>query len=636
MGKPIKARMFLSNLYPYEILTDIIKPLNSWHPFPKVEERDAWEVLPIGIRTRFINQGHRFLKKTWPTLPADIYLLFSRIGNRSQYETLYFQRREILLHLILAELMEAQGIYLESIANAVWSICEESSWCIPAHIGMQKAGLGLPDIADPYIDLFAAETSAILAWTFYFLDAELCKISPLIPRRIIHEIKTRILDPALARDDFWWMGFTDRSVNNWNPWINSNWLASLLLVEADQSIRIQSVAKILRSLDRFITTYPEDGGCDEGPAYWGVAGASLFDCLELLNKATGGIIDVYDRPLIQEIGRFIYRAHISDDYYVNFADAPACLTPTPTLIFEYGKRIHDTKMVSFGAWVASRSGLLKKGSVGSLSNMRRVVAGLFVLGEIATTKPRCPLLQAVWLDQIQVASGRDEADSRQGLYFAAKGGHNDESHNHNDVGHFIVYKDGKPLIIDVGVETYTRKTFSTQRYEIWTMQSAYHSLPTIDGVMQSAGKHFAARDVRYEANNKKVRFSLDIAKAYSPEAKLKSWVRYLTLHRRKSIQLVDTYEFLEPPKDLTLSLMTPCRLNVSIPGEIHLLEAPLAGQRKSGTGLISYDKTQLTVVVEVIPIKDEELRAVWGSQLRRILFTILNISQQGSLEIMIS
>ncbi len=87
--------------------------------------------------------------------------------------------------------------------------------------------------------------------------------------------------------------------------------------------------------------------------------------------------------------------------------------------------------------------------------------------------------------------------SARGLTVAAKGGHNDESHNHNDVGEFVVYCDGKPLLIDAGVETYSRKTFSPQRYEIWTMQSAYHNLPTIDGVQQAPGAAFAARDVTY-------------------------------------------------------------------------------------------------------------------------------------------
>ena len=168
------------------------------------------------------------------------------------------------------------------------------------------------------------------------------------------------------------------------------------------------------------------------------------------------------------------------------------------------------------------------------------------------------------------------------------------------------------------------------------MQSAYHSLPTIDGVMQSAGKHFAARDVRYEANNKEVRFSLDIAGAYPLEAGLKSWVRSVILQRKQSIILVDSYEFVDTPLEIILSLMTPCNVNLDIPGEIQLFETSLAGRRKSGIGLITYDKTQLSVVVEDKPLQDAKLRSVWGIQLRRILFKVVHILPQGSVVINIS
>jgi len=162
--------------------------------------------------------------------------------------------------------MEGQERFLDAIANAAWSICEESSWCLPAHIAAQKAGSGLPDTTEPVVDLFAAETSALLAWTHYLVASQLKQVSPLLPPRIEREIQTRILTPALERDDFWWMGFTEREVNNWNPWINANWLASVLLIEVDETRRRTSVAKIMRSLDRFITPYPQDGGCDEGQA----------------------------------------------------------------------------------------------------------------------------------------------------------------------------------------------------------------------------------------------------------------------------------------------------------------------------------------------------------------------------------
>ena len=167
---------------------------------------------------------------------------------------------------------------------------------------------------------------------------------PLVRERVRLEVDRRILTPNLERDDFWWMGFTPREVNNWNPWINSNWLASVLLLERDPERRVRAVAKIARSLDRFVDAYPDDGGCDEGPSYWGRAGASLFESLELLHAATGGRLDVYREPVVRAIGQYIARAYIAGDYYVNIGDASAKVKPEPELVFRYGRAVGDPSL----------------------------------------------------------------------------------------------------------------------------------------------------------------------------------------------------------------------------------------------------------------------------------------------------
>jgi hypothetical protein len=79
----------------------------------------------------------------------------------------------------------------------------------------------------------------------------------------------KALIPYYERDDFWWMGFDSRPVNNWNPWTNHNMLTAILILEDDQQKKISNVEKVIRSLDSFVNIYPEDGGCDEGPSYWG-------------------------------------------------------------------------------------------------------------------------------------------------------------------------------------------------------------------------------------------------------------------------------------------------------------------------------------------------------------------------------
>lgn len=639
------SERFLSSRYPVDFLKQSLLSKDRWQPFPTAADRDAWLALPESVRKGHIEQGELALSETWPHVPASVYLQYSQNGNRKNYEDLFFQRRAILGSLVFAECMEGQGRFIESIADAIWSICEESSWCLPAHIGDQAAGVGLPDTREPVVDLFASETAALLAWTGYLLKPELDAVSPLILERMNREIDARILTPALERDDFWWMGFSERMVNNWNPWVNSNWLAVALLVDSDENRRQAAVFKILESLDRFITPYPKDGGCDEGPSYWGRAGASLFDCLELLYSATGGKLNVYNEPLIREIGRFIYRAHIAGEYYVNFADAPARMQADPGLIFRYGQRIDDLKMMRFGAWLAQESRLFDKGiSVDKrgVSSPGRALPNLFVLEDMAAVEPQPALLRDTWLGEIQVLAARDQEGSSQGLYLAAKGGHNGESHNHNDVGHFIVFKDGRPLLVDAGVETYTRKTFSPQRYEIWTMQSAYHALPTIAGVMQSPGQAYAARDVHCQVNEQMAKLQLDLCDAYPPEANLKRWLRTITLHRGQCVEVIEEFALDEAAperavSEITFSLITPCRvvektLEQTITKEAGCLEldaASLAGGRTSGAGQVFYDAGRLAVTTEEIRITDDRLSAIWGERLTRILFRMDNPPVDG-------
>ncbi len=257
---------------------------------------------------------------------------------------------------MIAECCEGKGRFLDDIANGVWSLCEETSWCLPAHVGGQKAGVNLPDIAEPTVDLFSADTASLLAWTHRLLGKELVRVSPLIPARIAHEVQARVLDPCHERIDFWWMGLDpklQRAMNNWNPWINSNWLTSVLLMERDEKRRAADTWKILTSLDRFADSYHDDGGCDEGPGYWGHAGGSLFECLDLLNSASRGSLDLFSIPLVREIGRYIYRVHIAEDWYVNFADASARVGVQGALIYRYGQRIGDPLMMRQGAYALS-------------------------------------------------------------------------------------------------------------------------------------------------------------------------------------------------------------------------------------------------------------------------------------------
>jgi len=504
----------LSERYSLPLLKEVLVSRDDWRPFPAADERSVWERVPEATRQGHIRRGEEVLNYAWPALPATLFLDFVRTGTRRHYERESFARRTALCNLVVAECMEGAGRFLDDIANGVWAICEETYWGVPAHIRMQAAGVDLPDVAEPTVDLFVGETVGLLAWTYYLLGAQLDRVSKLLRPRIVREATRRVLIPCLERTEFWWMGLEgDRGVNNWNPWCNSNWLTAVLLLEDDAERRLEAVEKILRSLDCFIESYPADGGCDEGTSYWSRAGGSLFDCLELLHSATAGAIDLYGEELVRNIGRYICRAHIDGRYFINFADGAARVHLSAPLVFCYGRCIGDDDLVGLGAYEAARQ---YEDNPCVSDSIGRQLRALFVLEDALAASATPPLLRDVWLEDIQVTAARDREGTSAGLYVAAKGGHNAESHNHNDVGQFIVYADGQPLIIDAGVETYTAKTFSSERYRIWTMQSAYHNLPTVGGVMQQAGRAFAAGEVRYTTDDVGAELELDIADAYLP------------------------------------------------------------------------------------------------------------------------
>ncbi len=612
-----RNRNFLTNQYTEADVSSLIVPLAAWQPYPRAGAA-GWDTVPEAVRGAHIDAAERLLGTEWPALPATVLLEYVRTGNRSNYQALANERREKLAKLVVAEAMENQGRFMDDILNGIWTISEETYWGVPAHLSLQKAGAGLPDVNEPTVDLFAAETGSLLAWTDYLLGEKLDALSPLIRERIYSEVNRRILTPNIEREDFWWMGFGGGRINNWNPWVNSNWLTMVLLLERDDARRHAAVYKIMRSLDLFINSYPRDGGCDEGPGYWGRAAGSMFDTLELLHSASEGQIDIFDKPLVKAMGSYIYLGYIADQYFINFADAKGKLYVEPALIYRYGKMIEDERMTGFASFAAQQQDFGAGFIPGVFGHLNRQLPAFFVLEEIAATEPFEPLFGDIWLPDIQVVMTREKHASREGFYLAVKGGHNDESHNHNDIGSFMVYHNGHPVIVDAGVGQYTAKTFSSDRYDIWSMQSAYHNLPTINGVMQQAGAAFKARDVIFKTVDERTRFQLNLRKAYPDAAHVDYWLRTFTLNRGENITLNEEYvlgEFVEP---YTLSFMTPRDVKKK-GGQVILRGGDVAGELPAQDITLTFDPDQFTLQLEEIPLEDQSMRSVWGPKLTRIL-----------------
>jgi len=616
----LTSRNLLTGSFDSVSVATALVSANDWKPYPELGDRTAWEAVPELVRMAHVAEAESLLGMSWPQLPATVFLEFDRIGNRTNYQTLRNVRRRALATLVLGEVFDNRGRFLDDIVNGVWAISEETYWGVPAHLDLQSSGFGLPDVDEPTVDLFAAETASLMAWTLYLLGDRLDEVSPLVGRRIRVELKRRILDPNLERDDFWWMALEPSVINNWTPWVNSNWLTTVLIAEDDPDRRSAAVDKIMRSVDVFLNSYPDDGGCDEGPGNWTRAGGALLEVLEFLKNGTSGLIDIYDEPLVREMGRYILRGYIGGDYFINFADARPKVTPPAAVIFRYGHRIGDSSMMEFASFLGTRQKLGTGYIQGQFGHLGRQLMTMFELDEMYAVDGVFSLPTDVWLPDTQIMTARSSKLADEGLFLAVKAGHNEENHNHNDVGSFIIYADGRPVIIDLGPATYTRQTFSEDRYSIWNLQSGYHNVATINGTTQSFGAEYRATDVAYASSPDSATISMDLTAAYPAGAAVTRWKRRITLFRGEGrspeVSITDDYALSDWVEPTTLNLMTNRDATIEEPGRIRLEDPDSSA---SSVVYLTFDPDGLAARLELIQLDDFGLQRSWGDAVTRII-----------------
>lgn len=604
----------LKRLLTDQLLGEHLLPHGEWSPYPKASNREAWGDLSKRQRSTLIRDGEKSLGYGWPSLTASTFLDYRRTGSRKPYDDLFNDRRQRLAALILAECVEGEGRFLDDLVNGIWATCEQTWWGIPAHLDERgTARGGLPGVDDPLIDLFAPEVGSLLAWAYYLLGEELDGWSPRIRERMHYEIKRRLHEPYLAHTDYNWMGLPSRWVNNHNTSIHSHLLPTTLLVEEDPSIRLRLVSKILHTLDNFIASQPPDGGCEEGPNYWGRAAGAFFECLFYLETATQGKAGLFSEALFLRMAAYLPKMHIANGEFFNYGDAERFVRVPAGLTSRIGQHLDLDTVRDLGLFLRQKereqSG---RESIHAHANLGRVLADLFTPIPQPEDPVVPPMLRDVWLPDSEIFAARDKEGSPDGFYIAAMGSHNSQSHNHNDVGGFILYKNAQPLFIDLGRENYSSIAFDySQRYSLWYTQSAWHNLPTINGYMQEDGRWKQAEDVRYDRSSTETRLALDIAKAYPPEAGIIHFHREMALIRGDRILLKDDFSLRENGS-IEWNFLTPCIVDTEVPGEVRLLTA----EGQSAT--LFYPARKLDVIVDVREITDTKLMDAWGTTVRRI------------------
>lgn len=549
---------------------------------------------------KLVRGAEEDLTKEIPSLTLSKYRDYLENGSTTVYGSPYRQRMSMLMRMAFAEKIEGKGRFIDKIADVIWAMCEESTWMLPEHTphrthpAAQRQKVP-PTAGSKYghgLELGAAYRAANIALAYIWFKDKFDEISPFINERILFELKERIIDPFIDYT-YWWEGVDGNRVNNWCPWIVSNVLTVVSLVESDMSRREKVVELSIKYLDNFINCCPEDGGCDEGPTYWNAGVGCLFDSLELLEDITDGYVNIYSEPLIKALGEYEARANITGKYFVNFADSRSTCMLDGNMLIRYGKKCNSDILVSFG------ENMLKlRGAVLDTALIYRSLRSLTTPNlDLSAVTPKAAT--DTYFKNLEIMILRDSEIPDEGTFLAIKGGNNGESHNHNDVGSFIVYRNGLPVLIDAGVGEYTRQTFSADRYKIWSMQSLYHNVASFGALGQTAGRQYKAADAVYDKDSRSL--TLELAGAYTPEVGVESYIRTASL--KDGVVTVTDSVKLSEAKEIDFIFMTHREPKLENNGKVLLTE-----------GCVLNFDTSLTPKIEIVDPVGMDTKALWGTE----------------------
>ncbi len=579
--------------------------LPAFRPCPPACQRADGDALPTTARQRVLVAGEAEAARPIAPMPLTLWLDFIRSGQRAAWEEATFSRRARLCALVCAECVEYRGRYLDAIADTIWAICEESAWQLPAHNSYVRdtPQLPLPDTARPLIDLFAAEAGALLATVHFLLGPELEKAYPGLTTRIEQEVRGRILTPYL-QDHFWWMGNGNEPMCNWTSWCTQNvLLCFFLLPDVSQEERRAAVRQAAYSLDCFLKDYGPDGCCNEGAQYYRHAGLTLWGALHILSSAAPEAFGpLFREEKIRNIAEYILNVHVDGPYYLNFGDCSPLAGRCGAREYLFAQAVGSPSLAALAASdfrADPDPDHLTAQDASSRINLWYRLLTAFTQRELESHPDTAAPAGDVWYPSVGVFAAR-----RGSWVLGAKIGANGDRHNHNDSGSSPVYKDGRPFLIDIGVESYTRKTFSPQRYEIWTMQSGWHNLPTFDGVMQLPGAEYAARDIQIGEGS----ISAELSGAYPPIQGLGHYRRTVSV-TPEGITLEDETDW---PGEVELTLMT--QLHPQLWG---------SGLSLEGLGLIQ-PGSGVEMTIQPVPVTDPRLRTAWPDTIWKISLYFYN------------
>ena len=481
-------------------------------------------------------EAEKLRAEEMPEPTEDLFAIYENTGNRLIYEDVYFERRKFLAVFGLKAILDGEERDIQKLEDILEGICAEECWALPAHVNRMT-----DENWRTYVDLFAAETAQTLAEIASLLGG---RLSQETVRTVEQEVMRRVLAPfSASRPPY---SHWEYGASNWCAVCGGSVGSAAMYMLKDRPEELTAILeRICHALETYyLKSFAEDGACLEGLGYFTYGMTYFAGFAGQLYEFTKGRRDLFRSEKLARIAAFQAKCYFPSGRTVSFADGSADerfrVGLTCYLAMKYPEAQIPPMERAAGldgdncyrwmglyrnlTWTKEYIDFLRGQGVraeeeadAGKGNAEREAGGEENAGKKADGKEaaagKTVLPDAQWII----------CRSANGAGMAAKGGHNGEPHNHNDVGSFF-YINGKDfLLADLGCGEYTRDYFAEKRYGYLCCRSLGHNVPLIDGREQLPGGGYGCDGFRADGAGRTV---ISFAGAYG-NPNLKSLVRTL-------------------------------------------------------------------------------------------------------------
>ena len=496
-----------------------------WFAGKNLSESRKKELAASATAKTAIARADQYLAQSFPFPFPDLYLDFQKTGNRSRFQAVYDQYTRAIAMLSTAYYTTGKHAYLKKLEELVLKVCDFPTWVLPAH------DKKLINFSGKNVEIDLA--SSLMGWRLATVLGLFRKdLSPAAALRLQQELNRRILDPFYRisigkRAPFWWM----KRKMNWNAVCLAGITGTILAVEPDYEKRLRMLNTVLDYSKYFLDSFLPDGYCSEGAAYWNYGFGHYLYMAAMIYLATDRNVNLLEQSATKAPATYPERIVIGGGWLPAFADCNY-----KTRIAEQYLDLHDLLL-----------GQAEKRQ--PLGWFPELLLPAELCKPNAQETPRKETLEEISIfPDGAVAVMRPGKSSACRIAAAVKGGHNDELHNHNDVGSYTVVVDGKaPVTGDPGPEVYNAWTFGPKRYENPIMNSFGHPVPRPAGQLQVPGKETGALLLKEKKDSRSFLWKLDIRQAYRVPSMTRLERSFLYSREKSgSFTVTDTVEFSKP------------------------------------------------------------------------------------------